>query len=75
MKKTIDALGLQLWGYMRGGFYGARNGAPKGQYQLGGDLQHGLGDALIKLRLVHLQHRHVRTQRLAAIHLRDELIV
>lgn len=39
-KQAIDALGIQLWGYGRGGFYAARNGEPKGQYQLGGDLQH-----------------------------------
>jgi maltoporin len=39
-KKAVDALGIVLWGYGRGGFYGSSDGAPKGQYQLGGDLQH-----------------------------------
>lgn len=39
-KMAIDALGIQLWGYGRGGFYASRSGEPKGQYQLGGDLQH-----------------------------------
>ena len=39
-KKALDTLGIQLWGYMRSGAYSSFNDAPKGQYQLGGDLQH-----------------------------------
>jgi maltoporin len=33
-KKALDALGLELWGYMRSGFYGATQGAPKGKYAI-----------------------------------------
>ncbi|WP_394788037.1 carbohydrate porin [Rhodoferax sp.] len=39
-QKVVESTGLQFWGYMRTGFYSAPNGIPKGQYQLGGDLQH-----------------------------------
>jgi maltoporin len=39
-KKAIDDLGIQFWGYMRGGFYGASKNAPKGGYQLSGPLDH-----------------------------------
>jgi maltoporin len=37
--KVNQATGLEFWGYGRGGFYGGGNGAPKGGYALGGDLQ------------------------------------
>ncbi|MDB5896143.1 MAG: maltoporin [Rhodoferax sp.] len=39
-KKAAAATGLELWGYARGGFYGASGSQPKAGYQLGGDLQH-----------------------------------
>lgn len=39
VKRINDATGFEFWGYARGGFYGARNGAPKAGYSLGGDLQ------------------------------------
>lgn len=39
VKKVNEATGLEFWGYARGGFYSAPNGAPKGGYTLGGDLQ------------------------------------
>ncbi|APW40532.1 maltoporin [Rhodoferax koreense] len=39
-KKISTATGLDLWGYARGGFYGAAGSQPKAGYQLGGDLQH-----------------------------------
>lgn len=38
-QKVTDALGLEFSGYMRSGFYGASNNAPKGGYSLGGSLQ------------------------------------
>lgn len=34
-KKAVDALGIQLWGYMRGGAYYARNGLNTGKYGVG----------------------------------------
>ncbi|WP_051443645.1 carbohydrate porin [Curvibacter gracilis] len=40
VKKTLDDNGVQLFGYGRGGFYSASGNQQKGQYQLGGDLQH-----------------------------------
>ena len=40
VKKTLDDNGVMLFGYGRGGFYSASGNDQKGQYQLGGDLQH-----------------------------------
>lgn len=41
VKKALDDMGFQFDGYLRSGFYGsAGDNRPKGQYQLGGDLQH-----------------------------------
>ncbi|HEY9067982.1 MAG TPA: carbohydrate porin [Burkholderiaceae bacterium] len=34
-KQAVDALGLQLWGYMRAGAYYAKDGLNKGHYGLG----------------------------------------
>ena len=34
-KKAVDALGIQLWGYMRAGAYYAADGLNKGKYGLG----------------------------------------
>ncbi|HKX40056.1 MAG TPA: carbohydrate porin, partial [Burkholderiaceae bacterium] len=34
-KQAVDALGLQLWGYMRAGAYYAKDGLAKGHYGLG----------------------------------------
>jgi len=34
-KKAVDALGVQLWGYMRSGAYYAKDGQAKGHYGLG----------------------------------------
>jgi maltoporin len=33
-KKMLDTLGIRLWGYARGGFYGADGGRPKGKYAI-----------------------------------------
>lgn len=41
VKKALDEMGFQFDGYLRSGFYAsAGDNLPKGQYQLGGDLQH-----------------------------------
>jgi maltoporin len=40
VKKAVGEMGIQLFGYGRGGFYSSSGSQPKGQYQLGGDLQH-----------------------------------
>lgn len=39
VKKALNENGIQLFGYMRGGFYSAPAGQLKGGYALGGDLQ------------------------------------
>jgi maltoporin len=40
VKKALDDMGFQFDGYLRSGFYASGDNRPKGQYQLGGDLQH-----------------------------------
>ncbi|WP_083370310.1 carbohydrate porin [Chromobacterium sphagni] len=40
MAKALQDMGWQFDGYLRSGFYSSSDGQPKGQYQLGGDLQH-----------------------------------
>lgn len=39
-KVTMKDLGIELWGYMRSGFYAGAKGEPTGQYQLAGPLDH-----------------------------------
>lgn len=39
VKKVNEATGLEFFGYARAGFYASSNGAPRGGYSLGGDLQ------------------------------------
>ena len=39
-QKIKDVIGLDFFGYARGGYYDAASNAQVGQYQLGGDLQH-----------------------------------